>query len=80
MTVQKNYSHSIEILVNNCNIATYNYYHLRGSGERNGAQWRTKVSFDRTMMKSIGAAVAVVLYCCFTVTSTEGLQQHVLQP
>ena len=25
--------------------------HLRGSGERNGAQRRTKVSFDRTMMQ-----------------------------
>jgi len=27
--------------------------HLRGSGERNGAQRKTKVSFGRTMMQAL---------------------------
>ena len=28
-------------------------HHLRGSGERNGEQRRTKVSFGRTMMQAL---------------------------
>ena len=28
-------------------------HHLHGSGEKNGAQWRIKVSFGKTMMQAL---------------------------
>ena len=33
-----------------------------------------------SLVKHLHIAIMNLMYYCFTVTSTEGLQQHVLQP